>query len=197
MFNDYRISTHKQYFVIAKEHKAIYEEKDRLIRDAESLSVAEEELGDTLESVFDLYEVREKSAAIAITFAAMCLEAFLYDYAAAKLGDKYVLSHLDKLDMVSKILVYPRLVCGKEIDKSTSVYGDIKILQQRRNDLVHFKSKRFDLYKMHDASDFHTMLNKRNKQGVDICIRAIESFVKVLDQFHGKNNYFYNSVCVW
>ena len=78
--------------------------------------------------IAELYEKRERAAAIAITFAGMCVEAFMYDYAATHLGDNYAKSHTDKLDVCSKILVLPRLACGKEIDKSSEVYSRIKRL---------------------------------------------------------------------
>lgn len=50
-----------------------------------------------------------------IVFCAMSLEAAIYDYAAWHLGDTYVQSHLDKLDLLSKWLVVPRLITGRAI----------------------------------------------------------------------------------
>lgn len=197
MFRDFRVSVHKQYFVIANEHRALYEKYDLEMREGENTGVAEEELRETPERVFDLYENREKAAAIAITFAGMCLEAFLYDYASTELGDSYVKKHLDKLDMISKALIIPRLVCGKGIDKSGPVYASVRNLQKDRNNLVHFKSQRFAREDRANASKFHGDLNEKNRKGVANCTKAIASFVRELDRLHGHQDHFYREVCVW
>jgi hypothetical protein len=47
-------------------------------------------------------EARDQSYIIAVVFTAMYFEAFIYDYAASCLGDKYSKDHLDKLDFLSK-----------------------------------------------------------------------------------------------
>jgi len=62
-----------------------------------------DELGDIPQRLEQCYEEREQSAIIAITFAGMALEAFLYDYAAERLGDTFVAQHLDKLDLPVEI----------------------------------------------------------------------------------------------
>src|SRR5262245_23494509 len=86
------------------------------------------------------YEKREQVAVIGITFAAMCLEVFFYDYTASNLGDSFTKQHLDKLDLTSKLLIIPRLVAGKGIDKSSLVFEKVKRLAKDRKYLVHFKS---------------------------------------------------------
>jgi hypothetical protein len=67
-----------------------------------------------------------RSAVIVITFAEMCSEAFFYNYAANALGHKFVEDHLDKLDLCSKLLIHPRLVCGKSVEKSSHVFDMVK-----------------------------------------------------------------------
>jgi hypothetical protein len=115
----------------------------------------------------------------------MALEAFLYDYAAEKLGDNFVREHLDKLSLPSKFLVYPRLVCGKRSDKSGAAYGSLRQLNSLRNDLVHFKSRSFDLGDLHRASGFHDHLNDMLREGVENAMRCVTLVMSELDGFYG------------
>jgi hypothetical protein len=84
---------------------------------------------------------RDQCCIIAIVFSAMYFEAFIYDYAASCLGDNYVKEHLDKLDFISKWLVIPKLITGKELSKKKQAYQTLKRLHKDRNSLVHLKSK--------------------------------------------------------
>jgi hypothetical protein len=136
------------------------------------------------------YEERERSAVVAITFAGMALEAFFYDYAAEKFGDSFVRNHLDKLDLKSKFLVYPRLICGKQPDKSRPAYENLGRLVALRNELVHFKSKPFRVEELHKASDFHGALNERLKVSVDKAVNCVMQIMGELDRLHGEGSYF-------
>tara|TARA_R110001599_G_scaffold280950_1_gene482523 strand:+ start:1072 stop:1749 length:678 start_codon:yes stop_codon:yes gene_type:complete len=80
----------------------------------------------------------------AIIFSAMSVEAAINDYAGKQLGDKYFQQHLASLDLVSKWVIIPRLVCGNSIDKSGAAYNSLKILVSARNKLVHNKSQEMD-----------------------------------------------------
>ena len=98
-----------------------------------------------------------------IVFSAMCFESAIYEYAADHLGDSYVQEHLDKLDILSKWVVVPRLVAGYEIRKDRAPYGALKALIAARNRLVHSKSEpiKFDkiegqLERMHAEAEKHT-----------------------------------------
>ncbi len=157
----HRISVHAMYFKIATEQARRYHERDVEHARLETDMVNAEELADIPQRLEQCYEDREQSAVVAITFASMGLEAFFYDYAAERLGDTFVAQHLDKLDLPSKFLVYPRLICGKSPDKSASAYGSLKKLVRLRNDLVHFKSQPFKVEELDQASDFHDRLNER------------------------------------
>ncbi|MDA3877708.1 MAG: hypothetical protein PF483_11550 [Halothiobacillus sp.] len=80
-----------------------------------------------------------------ILFAALCVESSINDYAAWQLGDKYFEKHLSNMDVISKWVVIPKLVCRKEIDKSASAYACLSDLIKSRNELVHNKSKHLDI----------------------------------------------------
>lgn len=76
-----------------------------------------------------------------IVFSAMCFEAAIYDYAAWQLGDSYAKGHLEKLDVVAKWVIVPRLVCQAEIRKDRAPFARFKQLIAARNLLVHHKSE--------------------------------------------------------
>ena len=81
----------------------------------------------------------------AIIFAALCVESAINNYAGTYLGDSYTENHLHNLDVISKWVVIPKLVCGRSIDKSGPAFGALKKLIKSRNKLVHNKSKEFDI----------------------------------------------------
>ncbi len=70
--------------------------------------------GDSEERV-DLERIGLELGVKTIVFAGMCLEAAIYDYASIQLGDKFVKKHFEKLDLLSKWIIIPKFVCGKQI----------------------------------------------------------------------------------
>ncbi len=101
-----------------------------------------------------------RHAVKAIVFSAMCLESAINDYAGWQLGDRYYESHLDSLDVVSKWVVIPKLVCGKELPKSGASFSALKKLVQARNQLVHNKSRDFE---PSDQSHAKSVVDKNKK----------------------------------
>ncbi len=75
-----------------------------------------------------------------IIFLITYLESYIYDFAAIPLGDNYVEKYLDKLNLESKWMIIPKLITGKELDKSRNYWGDLKELIKWRNNLVHHKT---------------------------------------------------------
>ncbi len=61
-----------------------------------------------------------------ILFAALSVEAAINDYAAWQLSDSYFDKHLSSLDVLSKWVVIPKLVCGQSIKKSGPAYSSLK-----------------------------------------------------------------------
>lgn len=91
------------------------------------------------------HEDRLRQAGIqTIVFAAMCAEAAVFDLAAIHLGDGYAEQHLDKLDLVSKWVVVPQLICGKSIRLNGSAANSLRAMVKARNFLVHHRSLPFD-----------------------------------------------------
>jgi hypothetical protein len=178
------------YYKIACEQAKRYHELDAEHSKLQMDMANAEELGDIPQRMEQCYGNREQSAVIAISFAGMALEAFLYDYAAERLGDVFVTQHLDRLDLPSKFLVYPRMICGKSPDKSAAAYGSFKKLVRLRNDLVHFKSQPFGLEELDKASAFHDELNEKLKLGVGQALQAVQLVLTELGTLHGNGSLF-------
>lgn len=78
-----------------------------------------------------------------ILFGALACEAVIYDFGARHLGDTLTKDHLDRLDAISKWIVIPRLVTGKELPKSGELFMVLKRTIAARNDLAHSKTQPF------------------------------------------------------
>jgi hypothetical protein len=76
-----------------------------------------------------------------VIFLTTFLESYINDLAGIVLGDKYFRDHLDRLSIVSKWFIIPRLITGNEIDKSKSYFATLQDLIKRRNSLIHHKSE--------------------------------------------------------
>jgi len=74
-------------------------------------------------------------------FAAICLESFIYDYAATNFTDTFARKYLDKLDLVSKWVIVPKLVLGKEYPRGTQAFEYLRNIKKERDNLVHSKSR--------------------------------------------------------
>jgi hypothetical protein len=181
----HRVSIYAMYYKIAYERVVLYQERDNELRTLETRRVAEEEINEIAARTEECYQEREQCAVVAVTFAGMALEAFFYNYAAESLGDNFVQEHLDRLDLRSKFLVYPYLVCGKSPDKSKAAYHNLGQLAKLRNDLVHFKSKSFPITDLDKASDFHDNLNERLRRGVLESTKCVMLVMSELDTLHG------------
>ena len=187
---DHRISIHAMYYKIAMDHSKKYKTLDKDLKNLETYNVAEDEIEKIGSKILSCYEDREKAAVISITFSGMSLEAFFYDYAAMTLGDEYVKEHLDKLNLTSKFVLYPKLICGKAPDKANKAYNSVHNLKKLRNELVHFKSKAFKLNELNKASDYHSELNDKLKSGVINAVKCVTLVMQELDELHADGSNF-------
>lgn len=79
-----------------------------------------------------------------IVFSAMAIEAAVFDLAAIQLGDKVATDYLDKMDLLGKWMIVPRLICGRSLKEDGPAVNGLKGLVKARNALVHHKSKGWD-----------------------------------------------------
>ena len=121
----------------------------------------------------------------AIVMSAMCFEAAIYDYAAWQLGDRYVRRHLDRLDLVAKWVVIPRLVCGAEVRKDRVPFGTFRQVIAERNRLVHSKSEKL---RMGDEAQFARLQREDAalEENVHKSFRAIVLMSLEMDELLGR-----------
>ncbi len=193
---NHRISIYAMYFKTAYDMRKQYlslAEEDVLLRTR--AIVTGDELLPISDRMYQCYLEQQQCAAIEITFSGMALEAFFYDYAADALGDSFVKKHLDKLDLKSKFLIYPSLVCGHAPDQSTDTHASLVSLVKLRNDLVQFKSKQFHCTQLDKASDHYTELDELLKSGVMGAIDCVDKVMNELDALHEHKKSFRNRMC--
>jgi hypothetical protein len=79
-----------------------------------------------------------------VIFVSLAIEAYIYDLGASNISDEYVLDHLDKLGIIDKWIIIPRLVFNSNMDKSQKWFELLKKIVYTRNNFVHSKSKDLD-----------------------------------------------------
>lgn len=114
-------------------------------------------------------EVADEHAAIAVVFACAACELYINNLGGRALGDSYFEKHLDRLDLVSKWVVIPRLVHGHVIDKGGRAFELLRLLVGARNELMHPKSEAFDWDK------FDAQARKPPKSRFVVAREAIEA----------------------
>lgn len=137
---------------------------------------------------FDVYQSnpnkdkQNKCRTIVVVFASMCLEAFIYDYAAYNLGDSFVRDHLDRLKLESKWAVAVQLTTGKQFPRGSNAFKLLKNLRKVRNSLVHSKSKLLSLKvrDVHQCSSsvgrYRELLKKAKKRDDQMLIDTHEAY---------------------
>lgn len=86
-----------------------------------------------------------KSVIITTVFSGMAIEAFFNDYAASCLGDDAFYESFDSLSVIGKFDLIASFILNVKIDKSKAYYSFLKMLNKKRNDYVHSKSRKFDI----------------------------------------------------
>lgn len=117
-------------------------------------------------------------SASTVVFAALFLEAFIYDYAAANFSNTYTNKYLDKLSLVSKWVVIPKLVTGKNFPTEGQAFEHLVKLQRARNDLVHYKSGPLP----DNTEEFEKVFEKMEKEDEANVVNAYQTVKEVLTE---------------
>jgi hypothetical protein len=80
-------------------------------------------------------------AIITVVFCTMTLEAYINEYGIANSSRSFFQNHLEKLNLISKFTLIPKLNNKPELDTDKQDFQDLKWLINLRNDLTHFKIK--------------------------------------------------------
>ena len=93
----------------------------------------------------DLFGEIPKQESVAIAFAAMCLEACIWDYAACGTSQKKAKDNFQSLNLVGKWVIIPKFLCDSDITQlrmgKTCILDKLRKLRKARNDFVHPKSE--------------------------------------------------------
>ena len=119
-------------------------------------------------------------AIVSIVFAAMALEAYIYDYAARTLGDNFKIKEFDKQGLLKKYANITQLRNPHNSIKNKNVYQLLKKLITARNGLVHNKSKKINrndpIQKIEAANDYLKLHNSAEN-----AIRAMDAVVEYIE----------------
>lgn len=157
------------YYVIALQNKERYQQYEAKL--AEIISSDKEDWMKDMESA-DARHQSLKCAVQSIVFSAMCLEAFIYGYSVKHLGKGYTNQYIEKLGIEAKFIIVPRLVTGKELDKSGQAFEMLKKLISDRNKIVHFKS-------ISDFLSHDSFLPQSMNNGLDSIVKLMDEFEKI------------------
>ncbi len=145
-----------------------------------------------LEKNYRLFINCYEYAYVLIVFSHIYLEAFIYDYAASSKSDIYVKKYLDKLNFISKWVVYPKIISGKEINKSSEAFKLLIEINKTRNNIVHSKSKNIPV----DENATFKKLEEKNDYLFEVAsqstktIQLILTELKKIDPKHPKFTFF-------
>ena len=148
-------SYHSEYFDIALEH---YNEIKILQKELDEITRKSKEAGkSSSDEIVDLIARKNDRigylALIVVVFSALWIEAFINDYAIGRLSKNYFKKYLDKLDVLSKWIVIPRITTGTQLDPGSKALQDLDWLTELRNKLVHYKSKKIEVEQI-QTTDF-------------------------------------------
>ncbi len=137
-----------------------------------------DELGITWSALQITNQQMLEHSTTATIFAALCLEAFIYDFAAMAFSDTFVQKYLDKLDFVSKWVVIPKLVLGKDFPRDSQAFEYLVKLRTARHKLIHAKSRAIPTAqeKLVEVVD---ELEKEEEKDIEIAYHAV---IKVLTE---------------
>jgi len=146
---------HGEYFKIALDN---YVNVEKLKKERESIQktlrrkkkVSDSEVGLLAEK----NDAIGQHALVVITFSTLSLEAYINHYAISRLSRNYLTNYLDKLDLLSKWIVIPRMITGKQLDPGSKSVQDLSWLITVRNKLMHYKSRKMRIDEIKESDFF-------------------------------------------
>ena len=152
---------------------------------AEFHRIKNKKSGKKWDDLLDIGAEMRHHFASTIVFGAMCLEAFIYDYAAHHFGDTFAKNYLDSLNFVSKWVVIPKLVTGKDFPTDGQAFERLKNLAKARNDLVHHKSRK----RPSEDAELEKLMDEIEKKDDANAVNAYQAVKAVLTELRKLESY--------
>lgn len=138
------------------------------------------------EKIYKYENLLLKESIKTVIFLGAFLEAYFFDLSAIALGQQYTENHIEKIDLASKITLIPRLITGKEIDRSLQFWGEIKKLIKWRNKIVHSKTKDWFEHLKNINPSTHSPKNLFDEFDLSEFLKAIAKLFYELDRIDPK-----------
>jgi len=135
------IDTYKEIIKLEKEHNELQA----------GLSESEKSSDNFVDKVAEKNDRIGRLVLIVVVFCATSLEAYINHYAISHLSKNYLRTYLDKLDLLSKWIVIPRITTGTQLDAGSRPLQDLSWLITLRNKLVHYKSRKVSIEEIRDT----------------------------------------------
>jgi len=150
-----QVSSYSLYFEIARQnlHNATEIKEQINQRESKSIDLLSRLSGKIPDT--DIYwlfpkmlEVRHFST-VSVIFSALTAEAFINHYGITKTSRNYF-NYLDKLNLVDKWIIVPKVVIGNSIEPGSHSIQCLKKLVSLRNSLVHYKTRKLSIKTIYD-----------------------------------------------
>lgn len=145
---------YEDFFHVAIDtHKEIVRLEKELSDLQVGTSESEKSSDDFVDKVAERNDRIGRLTIIVVIFCVTSLEAYINHYGISHLSKSYFEKYLDKLNLLSKWIVIPRIITRKQLATGSKALQDLKRLIKKRNDLVHPKSRKVNVEEL-KAADF-------------------------------------------
>jgi hypothetical protein len=157
-----KLSNHETFYSIAYRH---YVQTVQLTAERDQRPVKNDQ---DVDFVSEKNAAIQRSAMVVVVFSALTLEAFINHYGIERVSRSFFDNRLDKLDPVSKWLILPKLIVGRQLDTDGQAYELLKGLFKLRNKLVHYKTREKGIDELKDEDwvreeEAHSAIQAVNK----------------------------------
>jgi hypothetical protein len=168
---------YEEFFHVAVDTYKEIEKSEKELKELQiNTSKQDKSSDDFVDKVAEKNDRIGRLALVVIVFCATSLEAFINHYAISRLSRNYLETYLDKLDLLSKWIVIPRVSTGTQLDAGVKAFQDLSWLISLRNKLVHYKTRKIDIKELKDT-DF--LWSKDAKRAVETVKNVVQELEKI------------------
>jgi len=113
---------------------------------------------------------------VTVVFSAMTIESYINEYGIDNFSSSYFNNYLDKLDIKSKWVTYPKLVTGKQIDTNSQTFELLGKLIALRNRLVHDRTRK---KRICDLNESNWVTESEAKEAVNTVRKLVNELSKL------------------